>query len=719
MASRPRSSASSQSSRSIFSRHKNSTSSLAFSITSLNTNSTVTFDDFVSPTKMANGLGLTFSDKPATKEAVSATRRPTVETRQPTRVLNRPPKLRASSSNSNLTKPKTNTSGSGFKDLPEEILLGVLAELKTSHLQIGASCSTCWMRDLISLGLSCKEWWIVARRLLYEDIQLVGLDSIAHKKKIKIKYGTRLVLLRRTLRHRSTLAAFVKSLKVPSMPAEAKTKKEQDEYLDLVSSLIMACPNLERLPGFYPSYKHEFSRFPHALSTRAKLQEKVWIIDPVDESFWKQSASKQIKGFPPPKSPKALTPGQRIDFLDYHADWSYMQTLVFYCNPGGTLDSQLFTDIFNSLPSLKNLHVSSFPSSSFSDQTLLTLPPLQSLRLDNLPGITSRGLSHYASLRSSTTLESLSLISLPLLSLPVLARLFSHLTSLTTFTLSQSASPYGIDVFLFPYLASRSLQTLHWELTTPHSNAATSILAKSIQHAGFPSLQRIRAPVDPDGSLQNLCRPVSKITVPGDEKIPIETERQYENHLSDISARNQLSALHSHSARAPKSPLDAAMHEEQRGEDGKGFSLSIARRLAQRRIENARTKKEGRYKIVVKDENGKTKERLEVGRFVGQMGSQIEYDLGERMEGSDEGVVRLDAVLGDEDGRCNARFENRGVKREKEKEKERGREEEREDICTGAWNSERGWKGGKGKEKCRWWHTERQPWRDFGLERLF
>ena len=108
------------------------------------------------------------------------------------------------------------TPGEGFKNLPEEILLVVLAALKKSHLEVGSlSCATCWMRDLTNVSLSSRKWWGAARCLLYEDIQLNGTDSVLHtKKKFKIKYGTRLKLLRRTLRARPDLAEFVKSLKV-------------------------------------------------------------------------------------------------------------------------------------------------------------------------------------------------------------------------------------------------------------------------------------------------------------------------------------------------------------------------------------------------------------------------------------------------------------------------------------------------------------------------
>jgi len=74
--------------------------------------------------------------------------------------------------------------GETFRKLPEEILLVILEELKTSHLQVGSlSCSTCLMRDLVNLGLSCQKWWNAAKVVLYEDIQLNGCDSVLYAKK--------------------------------------------------------------------------------------------------------------------------------------------------------------------------------------------------------------------------------------------------------------------------------------------------------------------------------------------------------------------------------------------------------------------------------------------------------------------------------------------------------------------------------------------------------
>jgi hypothetical protein len=616
--------------------------------------------------------------------------------------------------------------GDGFKKMPEELLLVVLAELKKSHLDTGSlSCSTCWMRDLTNLGLSCKKWWRAARIALYEDIQLTGCDSSLHiKKKFKIKYGTRLMLLRRTLRARQDFASYTKSLKVPAMPEAAKSQKEQDEYMDLVASVIMACPNLERLPGFYPTYKHEFSRFVNALSTRRKLIERVWIINP--SPFQRQhryNFSDKFQSTAPILTPGPLLPEQCIDFLTYHRSWEHLQTLVVHCNPGGTVDSALFTDIFWSLPSLENLHISNFPTPSFNDTTLLALPPLKSLRLENLPGITDDGLSSYAAPRRTNSLISLTLVSIPLVSLQSLSRLFSHLKSLVHFTIFQSYSPMlpdGGEIFLHPYLAAPKLQYLHWEFTNPDSDQATEIMAKSVMFGGFPSLKTIRAPTDYEGTLQRLCRPRARIELPADRYRNmglLGSRRPSLPHSQSAPTipsptRSTFSLGHgpngSISSNHVKSPTRSTFslnldRSSSRTSDeancrDKSISLATARRMAQQRADAASTQPQ--FHIIVWDEFGLVVERFAVGGFMGQIQSKIHYSLKPDVDGMDEAIFGIDGLL---DG---------------------GEEANPKDGCTGSWNlmaglSGLGGRGGEKKGKDRWWHSERGRWREIPLGKLF
>lgn len=610
---------------------------------------------------------------------------------------------------------KPSVPGTGFKNLPEEILLVILAELKKLHLDTGSlSCATCWMRDLVNLGLTCHKWWAAARFALYEDIILSGIDSVLHtKKKYKLKHGVRLKLLRQTLRTRPDLAAYVKSLKVPAVPAGAKGKKEHEEYLDLVASVVMVCPNLERLPGFYPAYNHTFSRFVHSLSTRPKLKEAVWVISPSPtQRQHRYTSSDDAQYFDPLMAPAALLPEQCVDFLTYHSNWSNLKTLILHANPGGTIDSLLFSDICNHVPSIENLHVSSFPTPAFNDSTLISLPPLKSLRLEDLPGVTSTGLSNYAYQASSKTLTSLSLVSLPLVSLPVLARLFSHLKNLTRFTLSQAHAPglpIGTDIYLHPYLASPNLEYLHWEITDPDNDKSSDIVVKSILHSGFPSLRTIRAPTDFDGAFQNLCKPRARVEVPVyRNREPGSVDMTSSKSLPSMSPPSSawstitspISPSFLMSPRRPSFPMatpPAVCIDSDPEIKKRGMSLRTARRMAQNRIEASQPK--AKFHIIIWGDEGDLLERLPVGGFIGTIESKMTYSLKPDIEGADEAVVSMEGPCGllDDSEETNVR-----------------------DGCTGTWNqlgSSSRSKNAAAKE--RWWHTERGRRKEVALEKFF
>ena len=610
--------------------------------------------------------------------------------------------------------------GEGFKKLPEDILLLMLRELKNSHFQVGSlSCATCWMRDLVNIGLSSKKWWSVAKIMLYEDIQLNGCDSVTHtKKKFKLKHGTRLKLLRRTLRARPDFADYVKSLKVPSLPDTAAGKEEIDEYMNLVSSMIMACPNLERLPGFYPAYDHSFSRFMHAMSSRPKLKEAVWIINPAP--FQRQrryNLAEDSQLVTSILAPAYLLPEQCTDFLNYHSNWSNLKTLFLHCNTGGTIDCLLFGAICKQLPNLENLHVSSFPIPSFNDAALSHLPPLKSLRLDNLPGITAAGLSAFASLPGASTIEHLSLISIPIKSLPTLSRLLSRLRNLTHLTVSQAPSPAlpaEEDIVLHPYLGSASLAYLHWEITNPYDDKATEILAKSIQYSGFPALRTLRAPTDFDGHLQKLCKPRSKIELPGDRyrnlgppgkfamptshSMPIIPTRASLGHSHSSSNSSNFIKTSSRSSFSMNKDSALVLDGYQDHRE-KGMSLLSARRMAQQRIESALSVP--KFQIIIWGEDGDIVERQTVGGYLGLVESKILYTLKPDIEGMDEAVVTVDGIGGLLDG---------------------GEETHVRDGCTGSWNltmSDQGKSGKQSAGKDRWWHTERGRWKEVPLEKFF
>ncbi|OIW35658.1 hypothetical protein CONLIGDRAFT_568268 [Coniochaeta ligniaria NRRL 30616] len=571
--------------------------------------------------------------------------------------------------------------GELFAALPGEVLELILEELKKLHLQPGSdSCATCWMRDCCAIALSARKWSKFARTSLYEDIRLVGEESGHLKKKYKINHGGRMVLLRRTLRSSPQIAVIVRSLKVPRaslLPAGMST----EQYHDLVASVVMACPNLERLVGFYPNYSHTFSRLFHALSTRQRLKEMNWIVEP--SPYQRQHKIRpSINGT---IAPGDLQPQQSQEFYDHHVNWSHMTSLTVHCRPGATLTpSVLLNDALHCLSTLQTLHLSHLPYTSFNDRNLLCLPSLKKLTLAHLPGITTAGISSFATRKSSTSINTLTLININIDSLPALARIFSNLTSLTTFSLVQPSPPVlpaDECVMLFPYLASASLHKLHWDIPylPTGTSMADTILSRSISAGGFPALRVLRAPNDPEGLFQSVCRPRERVDLPAD--------RYRYGNAGPNAGPGRSSSFGGGGKGGPADtpgfapPADAINVFPRDNSD-----LHAARLAAQGRLEAA--KRLPRYVINVVDENGTVVEKFGVGAFLGSVESKINYLLLPDAGGTDEGggLVGIKEMLGDNG-------EEIGVR----------------EGCTGKWNANEA--VADKKDRGRWLHTERGRWR--------
>ncbi|RMZ75134.1 hypothetical protein DV738_g5629, partial [Chaetothyriales sp. CBS 135597] len=367
---------------------------------------------------------------------------------------------------------------------------------------------------------------------LYGSIQIVGRDSVEQQRCLGIKHGTRLVLLRRTLRSNATVAALVRRLHVPDpmvsrcLPGRMdEPNPEYVEYVNILASVVMCCPNLEAFTGFYTFYTHSFDRLTYALSTRPRLVTHVWVIAENAE------VARRARNRPPPG---LLSPSQHRDFVSYHANWSRLRTLLL-CSPGsaGVLEEHILLQIVQSLPSLRHLGLSSFDADDVNDGTLLALPStLKALRLEQNPGITDAGLARWAASFVPSRLERLSLIHQAVTSLVTISKILAGLYRLRRFTILQSdlvpALPATNAVVSQPFLASFSLQFLHWDIAEPGATGrkfarasydrlrranvvkltANEFLALSIKHHGFPALRYLRAPrdVSPMGALQAVCR---------------------------------------------------------------------------------------------------------------------------------------------------------------------------------------------------------------------
>ncbi|KAK4039293.1 hypothetical protein C8A01DRAFT_36713, partial [Parachaetomium inaequale] len=561
--------------------------------------------------------------------------------------------------------------GELFAALPGEVLELILEELRKLHLHPGSgSCATCWMRDCCSVAVSSRKFLKYAREALYQHVQLVGHEGPAMKKRTKTTYGSRLILLRRTLRANAHIAVIVRSLKPPARPLSVGAVA----YNDLVASVVMACPNIERLVGYYPTYDHSFQRLFQALSTRPKLKEMDWILEP--------SVSQREQRTRPPAhndrwGPGDLQPQESQLFMGFHANWTQLTTLVVHCLPGAALSpANLLECTIRSLPSLQNLYLSHIPHTTFNDTNLLSLPALKKLSLSYCTGVTTAGLSSLATRRTSASIQALTLLHMNVESLPAIARIFSYLTALETFTIVQTYAPEMPPdefIMLFPYLASQTLRKLHWDIPyLPNtSTPADVILARSIAAGGFPSLRALCAPNDPEGLFQSLCVPRERVDQPTDRyrgqfpvgptgtgsTVPWTHTRNSSSFSStrtggSITAntttttttnkrktnpfRRDSSTTTPNTDTPPASPLfpspDALMLLPR-----ENSNLLQARLAAQARLEAAQ--RIPRYLVHVVDERGAVVEKFGVGAFLGSVESRVRYVLAPEEGGLERGAT--------------------------------------------------------------------------------
>jgi hypothetical protein len=451
------------------------------------------------------------------------------------------------------------------------------------------------MRDIYNLSLTSHTWYRAARQQLYAKIWL-ATDS--HAGTVELPWH-RIKLLRRTLRDRPLLARFVKELHFPDaqLVYQESQMKERQAIINGLASLVMAAPNLEKFSGLYLTYDHIFDRLTHALSTRQRLKEKTWVLRRsdvgVDEDgvYWSNHDE-----FGQADNHDA--------FLRSHDNWRNLEMLCLFGQTTGRMDYRSFAATFRNLPSLKHLLISDFDSSQFSDRTLLTIPfTLESLRLQDVPGVTEKGLTRYFNSSAIKCLRNLSLVKLEISSARLISNILAKCGNLKRFTLAQDISPtlppeLGLihdDEVLY---ASESVEYIHWD--TIAYGPSLQDLANSISAGALPNLKVLRAPSDDGGILQRLC-------IPQDDW----------------------------SAASPGSDEEQNPFHH--------FSLPSARREAQRRKKEA--SQDPFIKIVVSDEDGNVQHTYTLRTYMGTLESTVKYSLDPDIPGSDDFIAGLNDLL--------------------------------------------------------------------------
>jgi len=218
------------------------------------------------------------------------------------------------------------------------------------------------------------------------------------------------------------------------------------------------------------------------------------------------------------------------DWVEYHANWSQLETLVFRGwrierALNKPLTDELLVAICKRLPSLKRLAFSSLEDEEMSDITLQHIkeqvPSLQCLRLEGLSNIMNQGLHDFV--RDNSTLTSLSLIDMPQLRIPTdeLVEIIASLRNLQRFTLVSSA-PFELapipphlesltedavaSVEHQPVLQSATIEYIYWHITP--ARPANDWLRHAILNGNLPKLSRIQVPKDEHCLLQAICNNV-------------------------------------------------------------------------------------------------------------------------------------------------------------------------------------------------------------------
>lgn len=471
-----------------------------------------------------------------------------------------------------------------FEELPQEIYECILAHLEASFETASSVHASSLRRQLQTLCFVSKRWARVAVEQLYRELWLPSCVSTSKRKLSMTRVKGRMDMLIRTLTDAPDLAFLVRRIHVGSALSGELAGSNGQHAMKLLQEVIDRCTEVQAITGFTPPASSDYISYYNSLFTRPRLSAHAWLLDPQQSPVFPVS-----------------------QFIDFHRQWQWLDTLVL-CNTslsGLSIGTGLLTAVTNKLWSLKHLMVSGFSRQDFHNGTLLLLPPLESLRLENLDGVTDQGIEQLALSRMAFSLQSLSLVDLDLLSLRTIQAVFARLPHLLRFRLVQDSTP-AILIGTHPsskraVLACSTLRHLHWDTLFP--GPAIEAIANSVATNNFPSLRTLKAPSDYDGSLQELCRPISQQPLTAGDLKYLDTVDQ------DRYVR----------------------------------SLRLAKLQAQLRIRESR--QQPSFNVVVEDQDEHVQHTHVIGSYLGDMQSAIEYSLEPDVEGSEEALASVADVM--------------------------------------------------------------------------
>ncbi|KAF1998157.1 F-box domain-containing protein [Amniculicola lignicola CBS 123094] len=371
-------------------------------------------------------------------------------------------------------------------------------------------CMSCDMRDMGHAALVKRQWYGIAAGLLYKSIRIDAVhyceleEVYAEARRRKSRGGdeidaptTRLQQLCRTVRDNHYIAARVRFLKLPYMTREScKTD---------IARLVSVCSNLEYvdLPdGFYTG-----DASCHTL--RQEVQARCPHMRKMKYNEGSEHALETL----------------------LHGYWQELRVLEI---SRVRLEPGLLRRVFGILPFINDVLFSELPwmnDSIFSSAPgIPDFPPLETLRLKKMHGVTAEGIAQY--LTKPVCRDTLAKIqikdcsSLPVFTLHIILTQASRLKTLEYHAVVSSSLP--IDPL--PPLTSTSLRVLNFEIipnatkqmyppsesyyqyltTSLMSNCLPRLRVLYVRDPTFPESLALAPPIRPFADMQSLPRGFSQ-----------------------------------------------------------------------------------------------------------------------------------------------------------------------------------------------------------------
>ncbi|KAK3698114.1 hypothetical protein LTR37_017072 [Vermiconidia calcicola] len=382
--------------------------------------------------------------------------------------------------------------------LPEKVLNNVFTYIcphttdrsyqPSEESSIGDGCMLCDLRDLAGCAQVCRRWYGIAQKVLYTSVRIDAVhycaleEELAEKRK---KAGghwrkrsvvvepvdvpnIRLQLFAKTVRLQPQLAGLVQIVKLPYMTRE--TAKGD------LARAVSALPSLRYvdLPDGF------FSGDASCMALRQELQSRCPDIRKMSYRAGSEEALELLA----------------------HRHWQSIEVLELSAL---AIEPATLRIVLASLPTLRELTLSEMEwvddsIYNHSPGQLPDFPPLQTLKLIDIPNITGNALKTYLHApinRSQLLYLTLQNTGITVQDLPQVlwaASSLQHLSVTETVTKSLALSTHEL-----PPLTSISLKTLHFEITSSEdvhglqkpAESYYAYLASSLHQNALPALETL------------------------------------------------------------------------------------------------------------------------------------------------------------------------------------------------------------------------------------